>query len=129
MQRMPSLLKSRHRLLHMWASPEREINPAEVSSDGNWIFSQSRTTSLRRSDLMAIVMGRLMNKDKHHIAHILRKRCIKKNFKEFTIASRTIQHFVTRNSALIELKNYASRWTGRAEKFHLSLVERRVLEI
>ena len=38
------------------------INPAEVSSDGHWIFSQSRTMSLRRSDLMAIVMGRLKNK-------------------------------------------------------------------
>ena len=38
------------------------INPAEVSSDGNWIFSQSRTMSLRKSDLMAIVMRRLKNK-------------------------------------------------------------------
>ena len=36
--------------------------------------------SLRKGDLMAIVMGRLKNKDKHHIAHNLRKRCIKRGF-------------------------------------------------
>ena len=58
---MPSVLESRHSLLHLWASLER-INPAEVSSDGHWIFSQSRTMSWRRCDLMAIVMGRLKNK-------------------------------------------------------------------
>ena len=29
---------------------------------------------------MAIVMGRLKNKDKHFIAHNLRKRCIKRGF-------------------------------------------------
>ena len=51
----------------------REINPVEVSSDGHWIFSQSRTMSLRRGDLMAIVMGRLKNNN-------LRKRCIKRGF-------------------------------------------------
>ena len=39
------------------------INPADVFTDGNWIFSQSRTMLLRRCDLMAIVMGRLKNKE------------------------------------------------------------------
>ena len=34
------------------------INPAEVSSDGHWIFSQSRTMSLRKGDLVAIVIDR-----------------------------------------------------------------------
>ena len=34
--------------------------------------------SSRRGDLVAIVMGRLKNKAKHFIAHILRKRRIKK---------------------------------------------------
>ena len=38
------------------------IKPAEVSSDGHWIFSQSRTMSLRKGDPMATVMGRLKNK-------------------------------------------------------------------
>ena len=58
---VPSLLESRHSLLHLWTSVERK-NPTDVSTDGNWIFSQSRTMSLRRSDLMAIVMVRLKNK-------------------------------------------------------------------
>ena len=58
---LPSLLESRHRLLHLWASLEREsIQPRYPPMD-IWIFSQSRTLSLRRCDLMAIVMGRLKN--------------------------------------------------------------------
>ena len=39
------------------------INPADVSTDGNWMLYQSRTMSLRRDDLMAIDMGRLKNKE------------------------------------------------------------------
>ena len=42
----------------------RQNNPAYVSFDGHWIFSQSRTMSSRRCDLMAIVMGRLKNQKK-----------------------------------------------------------------
>ena len=56
------------------------VNPADVSSDGHWIFSQSRTMSLRRDDLMAIDMGRLKNKETIFFAHNLRKRCIKRKF-------------------------------------------------
>ena len=37
------------------------INPADIFTNGNWIFSQSGTMSLRRGDLMAIVMGRRKN--------------------------------------------------------------------
>ena len=40
----------------------RVNNPADISTDGNWILSESRTMSLRRCDTMAIVMGRLKNK-------------------------------------------------------------------
>ena len=39
-----------------------KVKPAEVSSYGHWIFSQSRTMSLRNGDFMAIVAGRLKNK-------------------------------------------------------------------
>ena len=38
------------------------INPAEVSFNVHWIFSQSRTMSLRKGDFMAIVMGRQRTK-------------------------------------------------------------------
>ena len=43
----------------------------------------------------------------------------KEVLKEFTIVSRTIQHFVNRYSALIELKKYASRWTRMRRKISL----------
>ena len=61
--------------------------------------------------------GKTEEQRQHHIAHNLRKRCIKRVvLKEFTIVSRTIQHFVSRYSALIELKKYASRWTRTRRK-------------
>ena len=80
------------------------FHPAEISSDGHWIFSQSRTMSLRRRDLMAIVMGRLKNKDNTILPIIWERDASKEVLKEFTIVSRTIQHFVNRYSALIEPK-------------------------
>ena len=52
--------------------------------------------------------GKTEEQREHFIAHNLRKRCIKENFFE-GIHDRF--HFVTRNSELIELKKYASRWT------------------
>ena len=72
--------------------------------------------SLRRSEPHGNRHGKTEEQIKHYIAHNLRKRCIKKGFEEFTTASRTIQHFVTRNSALIEQKKYASRWTKTRRK-------------
>ena len=92
------------------------IDSAEISSDGHWIFSQSPTMSFRRGDLMAIVMGRLKNKDNTKLPIIWERDASKDFLKEFTIVSRTIQHFVNRFSALIELKKYASRWTKDAQK-------------
>ena len=58
----------------------REKNPADVSTDGNWIFSQSRTMSLRRDDLMAIVMGRLKNKENTLLPIISERDASKKDF-------------------------------------------------
>ena len=65
---------------------------------------------------MAIVMGRLKNKDNTILPIIWERDASKEVLKEFTIVSRTIQHFVNRYSALIELKKYASRWTGTHRK-------------
>ena len=74
------LLVSRHRLTALSGISLQRINPAEVSFDGHWIFSQSRTMSLRKGDLVAIAMGRTEEQKEHHIAHNLRKRCIKRGF-------------------------------------------------
>ena len=61
MLRMPSLLEPRHRLLHLWTSLEssRRIHrwQLDVLSIPNYVMS------LRKGDLMAIVMGRLKSKD------------------------------------------------------------------
>ena len=56
------------------------INPAEVSSDGHWIFCQSRTTSLRKGLPHGHRYGKTEEPRDHHIAHNLRERCIKKHY-------------------------------------------------
>ena len=58
------------------------MKPAEASFNGHWIFSQSRTISLRRSGPHGHRFGKTkeQKKKKHHIAHNLRKRCIKRGF-------------------------------------------------
>ena len=61
--------------------------------------------------------GKTEEQRQHHVAHNLRKRCIKKGvLKEFTIVSRTIRYFANLKSALIELKKSASRWTRTRRK-------------
>ena len=55
--------------------------------------------------------GKTEEQRQHFIAHNWRKRCIKKNCEGNHDLSRKIQDFVTRNSDLIELEKYASRWT------------------
>ena len=68
-------------LLHLWAPLGERINPADVSADGNWIFSQSRTVSLRRGGPHGARHGETEAHKEHFIAHDARKKCIKKNFK------------------------------------------------
>ena len=81
-----------------------------------WILSQSRTVSFRRGDLMAIVMGRLKNKENILLPIIWERDTSRKVLKGFTIASKTTQHFVNLNSKLIELKKSVSRWTKTRRK-------------
>ena len=92
------------------------MNPAEVSSDGHLIFSQSRTMLLRRDDLMAIVLGRLKNKRSTILPIIWEGDASREDLQGFTIASKTIPYFVNLKSALIELKKSASRWTRTHRK-------------
>ena len=94
----------------------KRINPAEVSSDGHWIFSQSRSMPLRRGDHMAIVMGRLKNRDNAILPMICGRDASRKVLKGFTIDSKNIPYFVNLKSALIELKKSASRWTRTRRK-------------
>ena len=116
MRRMLSLLESRHRLLHLRATLERKWSqPRHSSMDIRSSFN-SKSMSSRRSDLMAIVMGRLKSKKTIILPIIWERDASKGVLKAFTIVSRTIQHFVNRYSELIELKKYASRWTRTRRK-------------
>ena len=80
------------------------MNPADIFTNGNWTFSQSRTMSSKRSDLMAIVMVKLKHR-RSTSSPIMQERVVSKRvFKEFTIAFRKISDFVIRNSKLVGLK-------------------------
>ena len=66
------------------------ISPADVSTDGNWIFSQSRTMSSRMDDLMAIVMEKMKHKTRTSSPMMWESDASKKVLKELTTASRKI---------------------------------------
>ena len=77
---MPSLLESRHRLLHLRASLERENQSSrrihrwqvDILSISNYVIKKGRPHGNRH--------GKTEEQRKHFIAHDLRKRCIKKGF-------------------------------------------------
>ena len=84
---------SRH--LHTWQW--------DVLSIPNYVIKKVRPHGNRH--------GKTEAQTEHFIAHNLRKRWIKKNFEGIHDRFQKDLNFVTRNSELIELKQYASRWT------------------
>ena len=58
----------------------KKVKPTEAPFNVHWTFSQFKIMLLRRDDLMATDMGKLQKKRNYHIAHNLRKRCIKRRF-------------------------------------------------
>ena len=65
---------------------------------------------------MAIVMGRLKNKDNTILPIISERDASREDLKRFTIASKKIPYFVNLKSAFVELKKSASRWTKTHRK-------------
>ena len=59
----------------------QQVTPVDIFTHGDWMFSQSRTMSLRGSDFMVQGTVKLKHRSSFFIAHNARKRCIKKNFK------------------------------------------------
>ena len=81
----------------------REINPADIFTDGNWVFSQFRTMSSRRCDLMAIVMVKLKHRGSTLSPTMQERDVSKRASKEFTIAFRKTRF--RDNAKLIGLSN------------------------
>ena len=129
MQRMPSLLESRHRLLHLRASLEREsvqtrYLPVDIGSSLNPELCHSvRATS------WPSFWEEWSTKD-HYIAHNLRRRCIKRGFEGIH------DRFLWDLHILWISNQHWSNWRsphpdrrGRAERLHLSNDGRWVLSI
>ena len=88
------------------------MNPADIFNDGNWMFSQSRTMSSRRSDLLVLVTLKLKHRKSSSSPMMQEGDVSTRVEKEFAIAFRKIYDIVMRNSKLIVLKRNASRWTS-----------------
>ena len=90
-----------------------------VESESSQNFSQWRLDTLsiphyaiKKGRPHGARHGKTEAQKEHFAAHNARKRCIKKNFDEFTIVSNEIQYFVIRNSKLAGPRRSASRWTS-----------------
>ena len=94
----------------------KKVKPNEAPFNVRWTFSQSRTMSLRRDDLMAIDMGNPQNKDIIMLPIIFERDASRGILKGSTIAFWMILNFVHLNSNMIELKRSVSRWTSFRKK-------------
>ena len=96
MPRMPSLLKSRNSLLHLWTSLESESSQKfhqwrlDALSIPNYVIKKVRPRGAR--------YGKTDAQKEHFVAHNARRRCIKKNFDG--IHDRFQRDSVYRNSQL-----------------------------
>ena len=80
----------------------------DLLSIPNYVIKKMRPHSNRH--------GKTEEQRKHYCPYFEKRDASQGVLKEFTIASRTNQHFVNRYSALIELKKYASRCTRTRRK-------------
>ena len=93
-----------------------ESEPSQNFTKSDWMLSQSRTTSSRRSDLVVLGTAKLRHWKSISLPTMRGRDVSKRNLKEFTIASNEIQHIVIRNSKLAGLRRSASRWTNLHRK-------------
>ena len=94
MFRMPSLLESRSNLL----------------PNGDWMLSQSRTTSSKRGDLVVLGTAKLRHRNSISWPTTRGRDVSKRILMEFTMVSNEIQFVVIRNSKLAGPRRSASRW-------------------
>ena len=96
-----SLLESRNCLLRLWTSGERAnaVKICQGRSDAfsieNYVIKKERPRGARH--------GKIEAQKQHFLAHNARRKCHKRNLKEFTIALNEIQP---------RLRRSASRWTN-----------------
>ena len=114
MQRICIILESRHRQLYLRASLESEASrsailcTSDLLSIPNYVIKKGRPHGHR--------YGKTKEKRDHHIAHNLRKRCIKRGFEGIHDRFQTDSNFVNPKSTLFELKKSASRWMSLRKK-------------
>ena len=88
------ILKRRHRLLHMRASLERKCSQARRYPIYIGPSFNSRIRIIKKGRLHGHRYGKTPQQKEYHQARNFKKRCIKKHFKGFTIASWEILNFV-----------------------------------
>ena len=76
----------------------KKTNPVKVFTNGDWMLSQSRTTSSRESDFVMLGTTKLRHRNSISWPTMRGGMYQKRNLKEFTIASNEIRRIVIRNS-------------------------------
>ena len=97
-----------------------KANPAnKILNNGDWMFSQSRSTSSEWGDHVVLGTAKLRHR-KSILWPTTRGRDVSKRImREFTIFSNEIQFFVIRNSKLAGPRRSASQWTSWHRKISL----------
>ena len=98
-------------------------NPANIFTNGDWMLSQSRTTSSRRSDL--VVLGTAKLRHKKSISWLTMRGGDVSNriMMDFTIVSYETQYIVACNAKLAGPRKSASKW-NLAQEDHSYLLSR-----
>ena len=89
-----------------------ESESSQHFHQGDWMLSQSSTTSSRRGDLVVLGTAKLRHRKSISWPTMRGRDVSKRILMEFTIASNEIQHIVIRNSKLAGPRRSASRWTN-----------------
>ena len=95
-----------------------KANPANIFTNGDWMLSQSRTTSSRRCDLVVLSTAKLWHKKSILRPTMRRGDVSKRNLKEFTLTSQKTQHIVICSSKLAGLRRSAPRCTKLVQENH-----------
>ena len=77
-----------------------KANPAKIFTNGDWMLSQSCTTSSRRGDTMVLGTAQLKHRNSISWPTTRGRDVSKRILMEFTIVSNEIEFFVIRNSKI-----------------------------
>ena len=100
-------------------------NPANIFTNGDWMLSQSRTTSSRRCDLVVLGTAKLSHKKSISWLTTRGRDVSKRIMMDFTLVSNEIQYIGIRNSKLTGPRRSAWQWINWHRKITRTVYPKR----